>query len=313
MDAHLRGLLQRVWMDPDDVGAASRYAQALCERGDPRGTYVRLSMTGRDPERASRLLRRHRREWLGDCLADVLLRECFDGGFLRAVALRRDVTVESVAAISRSPELRTVQRLRQGFAPLDAYRALVESPMLTGLRDLYLPTTCLGSGEIPFVAPIETLWLTTQPTGVALDLLMQDPHFADLRKLGLRNYPGGSAERIVRCATQLPLTHLALPGEPARLLPALFDTGLRRLRVGGWSLSQDGIRVLEVHRIPSEHEIMSTIDPLRHGLDRIELWATTDAETMERTASRLRDAAGDVPVVVRCPDLAEREPLWWIS
>ena len=56
-------LLKAILDDPHDVSCRLVYADALQDRGDPRGEFIAHHIAGR-PE-AEALLKRHGKEWIG--------------------------------------------------------------------------------------------------------------------------------------------------------------------------------------------------------------------------------------------------------
>jgi uncharacterized protein (TIGR02996 family) len=79
-------LLAAIAAAPDDDAPRMVYADALIERGDPRGEFVALSCkparTAADDKLIARALREHGKAWLGP-LAAVVDKSCeWDRGFL---------------------------------------------------------------------------------------------------------------------------------------------------------------------------------------------------------------------------------------
>ena len=161
--------------DPDDLAAHMAYADRLVEQGDPRGEFVRVQLLlegaeGSERDRLARreaeLLRRHRREWLGDLAAPFLgrddIRFRFRRGWLDEVevgTMRADLS----ARLAHAPEIRLLRRLAvvnpdaPELDPAEAYRThvlagvawfeededaalvpLLDSPHLGNVRDFQL-------------------------------------------------------------------------------------------------------------------------------------------------------------------------------
>src|SRR5215471_18789081 len=84
MSSLREALEQAILADPDDRAAHMAYADYLDEQGDPRGELIQVQLAPEDPAlpagerkklqaREKKLLRAHRREWLGPLLAPPLL------------------------------------------------------------------------------------------------------------------------------------------------------------------------------------------------------------------------------------------------
>jgi FHA domain-containing protein len=126
------------------------WADALCDRGDPRGDFVNYQLAAQrlpasDPRRlgllahAELLLERHERSWVGP-LPVPIENWCFRHGRLAAVRVAADVFLDI-------PRMRALLETRAprcvAFLPrsLDAERlqAVAQSPLLDSLADVELP------------------------------------------------------------------------------------------------------------------------------------------------------------------------------
>ncbi|MCX5746805.1 MAG: TIGR02996 domain-containing protein [Proteobacteria bacterium] len=70
-----------IFAAPDDDAPRMVYADALLERGDPRGELIVLQLRGVDPIRQAELVATHQAAWLG-ALAPALSEVVFERGFL---------------------------------------------------------------------------------------------------------------------------------------------------------------------------------------------------------------------------------------
>ncbi|MBL9038239.1 MAG: TIGR02996 domain-containing protein [Archangium sp.] len=90
-EARLQSLFDDVWARPDDDGVRLVLADALLERGDPRGEFIALQLMngGAGTERAVELLAAHGQAWVPEGV-DVT-RAAFRRGFVSACIWERDV------------------------------------------------------------------------------------------------------------------------------------------------------------------------------------------------------------------------------
>lgn len=91
LDDQVRAMFAAVYAAPSDRQRREVLADALLQEGQPRGEFIALQLEGssRARKRASKLLERHRAEWLGP-LAPAVLQGTDDwrGGFLHAARVR---------------------------------------------------------------------------------------------------------------------------------------------------------------------------------------------------------------------------------
>src|SRR5262249_34892147 len=140
-------LLRRVREDPADDDARLVYADAILERGDPRGELIVLQQRTASGEasdaertRARALIREHREAWLGP--PALLLRQVvFERGCLaRAELGENDAAAPSVWKQAAADErLATVVELRKGRGKAEQYRAFLMSPWTRGLQAIDIP------------------------------------------------------------------------------------------------------------------------------------------------------------------------------
>ena len=145
-------LLAKVYERPDDDALRAVWADALTERGDPRGEFVTLQLatargesTPAQQRRAHALFLKHWKKWVGP-LAPSLMRN--DLGFERgllAVCTYRFVSRPKLMKVVDDPVWSTVRelRLRDGATP--AVFDLLTSPRMRSLRarSAIAPATCI--------------------------------------------------------------------------------------------------------------------------------------------------------------------------
>jgi uncharacterized protein (TIGR02996 family) len=137
LDPQIQAMFDAVYAAPSDRQRREVLADALLEEGQPRGEFIALQLDGssRARKRALKLLDRHRAEWLGALLDNVVAgTDDWRDGFLVAAHVRlwgNRVDERSWATVERlvlhwrgtpprelgSPHLRSLQALR--LAPLD--------------------------------------------------------------------------------------------------------------------------------------------------------------------------------------------------
>lgn len=79
-------LLAAIYANPADDGPRAVYADALIERGDPRGEFIALQLANRDDARQRELLQRHEQAWT----APICSAATFRRGFVSRVAVDGD-------------------------------------------------------------------------------------------------------------------------------------------------------------------------------------------------------------------------------
>ena len=125
-DAQIIELWRGVIREPDDAAARMVLADALVERGDPRGELIVLQCSGAGA-RAEQLLRRHFATWMGDATLVVSRKLC---------VFRNGMLEEARLGIARTPpwawrklaghrELGTLRAVRAGHALVEAYAELI--------------------------------------------------------------------------------------------------------------------------------------------------------------------------------------------
>ena len=181
-------LYAAVLEDPDDDARRAVYADALQQRGDPRGEIIALQLAG--SPKANAMIAKHRRHLLGG-IAKVVLADSavFEKGFL--VACETDVRRATQAkVVFGRDEWATVKRIvfREHAALTRAMRSLEEAigvadSALSALREITLPK--LRVLEIPHV------WLERGPKG-GLAVLAETTGLPSLRELHIRTMYGNT-------------------------------------------------------------------------------------------------------------------------
>ncbi len=151
-------LLEAIYAAPDDDAPRLVYADALLERGDPRGELIARQCQG-DP--ATDLVTEHGDRFLGE-LAPILIASTFERGFLATAKIRQPRDDQSIAALLGHPTWRTVRELRGSTA-------IALHPSMTALRILevesepaYWPELLTGAArpitELHYQPNIEESW-----------------------------------------------------------------------------------------------------------------------------------------------------------
>jgi uncharacterized protein (TIGR02996 family) len=192
--------LEELLVDEDNDVPRRVYADALIERGVPRGEFIALQLEGSQRpavvKRARALLKAHQAEWLG-ALDQVLTHLVFERGFLRSAELGHNArAVESIwAEATRHPELRFVRRLGQGRGSVAAYVRFLAAPGCAGLEDLDVPNErfcleLLAQGA----RPIGRLAFAIAPTPAVLRALASAANLPKLHTLALDRFEASAAD-----------------------------------------------------------------------------------------------------------------------
>jgi hypothetical protein len=126
------GLWATVYANPDDVDAKRILADQLVERDDPRGHYMALTFDDPYSKPAEKLLRKHRKAWLGPDLASVLVKTEFRDGFLHSAGLGPNTKGDAAtwARAVRDPRLATLRVLRHSPAKRDYTLPFLQLPQV---------------------------------------------------------------------------------------------------------------------------------------------------------------------------------------
>jgi uncharacterized protein (TIGR02996 family) len=151
-----------VYAIPDDDEPRRVYADALLERGDPRGELIALQLERErrrglvsiaDAERERALIATHRRAWLGP-LAAVVQNEQFRRGFLDACTVTKAAPAQLAAALA-SPIWRTLRTLDTDDMALATHPALV-SLRTSSMTPAALAELAARPAPLPLAAAIGT-------------------------------------------------------------------------------------------------------------------------------------------------------------
>ncbi len=129
---NLEALLQAIYDTPDDDAPRLVYADALLERGDPRGELINLQIAGshdRDARRReAELLQTHGKHWLGELAPVVMSGYVFARGFLSECRIDNK-HMDRIRKLVGNPAWSTVRSI-EGSA------ALALDPVMKSLREL---------------------------------------------------------------------------------------------------------------------------------------------------------------------------------
>jgi hypothetical protein len=163
-------------------------ADALLEAGDPRGELLSLQLGGaaHDDPRVLRLIKAHRRSWIGPDLDTTLTSVVFRRGFLDEAQLRanRVAPPEVWEAAARDERLGTVRSLRRGRGTVDHYLGFLQSECARDLREIDIPhprivEALAASPPRPFAA----LAFTSPPRRPMLARIAEVPTFDGVNQL----------------------------------------------------------------------------------------------------------------------------------
>ncbi|MBO0697943.1 MAG: TIGR02996 domain-containing protein [Zavarzinella sp.] len=188
--------------DFDDLAAHAAYADLLAESGDPRGEYIQLRLALEDQnqsprllreweERATALLRRHERDWLGSLAPFLLDRPrptvepvapniefTFRRGWVAELDVQ-DVRHAFTTVLARAPEIRMLQALtlRNTGGPIESgpLESLLTCPYFGTVKSF-----ALGDPEA---------YLCSANGSIAVSLVQK---MTQLRELDLRAYGVGA-------------------------------------------------------------------------------------------------------------------------
>jgi uncharacterized protein (TIGR02996 family) len=222
MSSLREALEQAILADPDDRAAHMAHADFLAEQGDPRGELIQVQLALEDPAlpagerkklqaREKKLLRAHRRDWLGPLLAPPLLEglRLSDYAFTRPEEIRFEfrrgwldrlevpaLNGALARALRQAPEARLLSDLQMGNAaddefdgediPQSAVLALLSgAPFLARLRRLRLGAPCsdeidptsLGDGAVYEDSAYTFAW----GADTVVDLLAETARLEELR------------------------------------------------------------------------------------------------------------------------------------
>ncbi len=233
---NLEALLGAIYDTPDDDAPRLVLADALLERGDPRGEFIALQLRGdRDSERISikrekELLETYGKQWLGELAPVVMAGYTFARGFLadcridnrqldRVQKLAGDpawATVRSLAGsalIGLHPVMRGLRRLS-----FTSYEARNHEGLTESWRDLLLDTE----------RPLEALRYAGIQTDEAWEDALENNESVRPGVQGRWVHVPEVQEVAALCSCRaLPrLRELVIVAQPDRIAPSLFASAL---------------------------------------------------------------------------------------
>jgi uncharacterized protein (TIGR02996 family) len=142
--ANVDALWAAVHAAPGDDGPLSVLADALLERGDPRGEFIALQLReahgeATDHARIRELIKEHGKTWLGE-LRPVLVRGEFQRGLLTTFELggKWNAPAKTWPKLARSPLLSAVTHFDLGKASDESVALFISSPAMRSLRAVTL-------------------------------------------------------------------------------------------------------------------------------------------------------------------------------
>jgi uncharacterized protein (TIGR02996 family) len=228
-------LLERIYAAPGDLALRAVYADWLQERGDPRGEFIALQLSGAAAgrRRQAELLAEHGVRWLGAIAAACTERVRFANGFASEVA----IDVERAATCAGAAEWATVRAVWLG-----------------GRRRESVPSTLLGDPalrSLEFVGDVMLFDLAACPgAGIGLALYRGARSIDDviaalegrhLRELGLDTFRWPDPRRWRPLwAHASALERVRIQGPGSRWCAWIGEDGQLPASVRSLELSQDG-------------------------------------------------------------------------
>ncbi len=243
-------LFENILANPTDLELRSVWADALLERGDPRGELITLQIRGEagpltpaQDKRIRSLIAKHRGEWLGELAGVVQSREglVFERGVLGACQLQ----VKNLAGLHKaigSPLWSTVRSVHfcDRFAWDPRSVPLLADPVMRSLREVIY----VGENQVfaalarnPRPLPFTSIW-TGDDAGrgepvVTIDKIDNLASLPHLTKLGFTTHDDGMrlvSLPVVRLVKTLGLTTYATAGEWMRRTQPLVNLTALELR-----------------------------------------------------------------------------------
>lgn len=274
-------LYAAVLEDPDDDARRSVYADALTQRGDPRGEIIALQLAGSEAaaKKAAALIAKHKKLLLGAIVKNVVADSIvFEKGFLAACATDVRRATEAEVIFGRE-EWATVKRLRFGahgvLTPVmrsleEAYGvpenglAMLRSHALPRLRvlELHPPASRGGSSSLAHGKPKGMLVILTETKGLPAlrDLRVHAMGATEWSDGGRRGRGAGDFAWLLDAPCAAHLEEVTVPwdvGDVGALQSWIALLGarkqLRSIRVllqGAWLvLERDGKKVVGFHEV----------------------------------------------------------------
>ena len=319
-------LLAAIYAAPEDDGLRLVYADALLERGDPRGELIALQCRGeldRDQRRREKeLLEVHGKAWLGDLAPIVMGGYRFERGFL-SVCRIDNVKVDHVRAVVGNPAWSTVRDLRGSalialhpvmrslrMLRFDSANARYREKIEEAWRDLLLgperPIESLSYGEFD----IERQWVANvdAPGGrwirriadAELDALLRCPALPKLRELEIRESDHGYVARLWDAPVVKRLDTLGFViGTHGELSLLPFERGLREAPVA----------TLQFTLRPDYHSTLARFERGAEGYERLvmEVGPSAPSNWSETIASEAIQFLQALPPSIRELRIATRK------
>lgn len=231
--------LARIRDEPDDDGPRLIFADWLDERGDPRGEFIRLQcalarLPADDPRREDlrhreqAILQNHQAVWTAS-LQGLAAGYEFRRGLLQAVSVDARAFLERGQELFRLGPIRRVRFLEAS----KCFAALMESPLLSRIRELDLCSCLLGNGGLVMLARARQL--------AHLEVL--DLGFNDLTDQGLKTLADAAHLENLRALSLNDNRQIGTPGMRA-LADSPHLANLRSLDLSGNGLTETALKVL---------------------------------------------------------------------
>jgi uncharacterized protein (TIGR02996 family) len=212
----LEALHAQILAAPDDNDARMVYADALSERGDPRGTFIHAQLAAPDdPMAGASILRKHEKQWLGD-IARISKNRIWRCGFLDELRLLQGAAADPATwkRATTSPALATVRTLRKESASEALYGTFIASATLANLRNIDVPTRAFAMRlERKGLLHLELRFQINASAFVVIDELVQR---LGVTKIAVETAddPATSLETVSRWPKRTKLTELTLVPVP---------------------------------------------------------------------------------------------------
>jgi hypothetical protein len=231
------GLWEAVYAAPDDRDRKRVLADHLVEQGDVRGTYMTLVQADPHSAEAERLLRKHRKAWLGPDLAAVLTNVTFQDGFLHGAGLGANSKgdADTWARAARDPRLATLRRLGHTRAKPAYHIPFLQLPRLEAIA-MGARSLAVVAARDPGLEELE-LWGEVSPDELAEAV---GPGTSTLRYLHVRARRADSLV-VARAVGELGLSrHLErLRFDGAMMVDGAYTPATEALLADGWTITRE--------------------------------------------------------------------------
>lgn len=229
-------LLAAVYAKPADDAPRQVYADFLMERGDPRGEFISLQLSGSDPKKEKALLKEHGKKWLGGIAPVVGASFEFRRGFLsKALAkFRHEADAKRYGDL---PEWSTVEALEwsgpnprpPGQAPFIEY----VGPTMVSLKSAVGP---FGKALLQQKKPLALESLTVRLDPMELVTLLASKQFPKLRTLELGGWTEAAVFRNVKTIGSVRhlIIAVALEKNVKDVAAAALQHGIEQVTIKTW-------------------------------------------------------------------------------